>query len=347
MYCNKCGKKLKEDANFCNNCGSPVDNKADNKYDYDKISSSVNDEDLIKAYVGNNYNTIKNTKFSIPTFFLGTYYFLYRKMWLYVILAIIISIASTIIAIVTDLWYISFATSLYMIFMSIKFSEIYLHTVRKRVENIKMNNQDKTGKELLDICKSKGGVSVLAVVITTIFILPIVLFVTFFIIFYGIFEGVGGDDFFNDNNSIENKSELKYELPDIYKKNDSSYNSDTYQSYRYNDTNNSCSISITNYATYGDKSTEEHLKDNVISSMNEDVSEIKNATINNYKWSFVEINSTEKKEYKYASIYNERLYIVSYVINNDNNKLCSNGYNTFISSLKFNSDKSGVDKNTV
>lgn len=346
MYCNKCGKKIKDDANFCNNCGSPVTNKIDDKSDYNENSSSVNDEDLIKAYVGNNYNAIKNTKFSIPTFFLGTYYFLYRKMWLYVILAIIISIASTIIAIVTDLWYISFATSLYMIFMSIKFSEVYLHTVRKRVENIKMNNQDKTGKELLDICKSKGGVSVLAVVITTIFILPIVLFVTFFIIFYGMFEGIG-EDFFNDNNSIENKSELKYDLPDIYKKNDNSYNSDTYQSYHYTDANNSCSISITNYATYSNKSTEEHLKDNVVSSMNEDVSEIKNSTINNYKWSFVEINSKVKKEYKYASVYNGKLYIVSYVINNDNNKLCSNGYNTFISSLKFNSDKSGVDKNTV
>ncbi len=346
MYCNKCGKKLKENANFCNNCGSPVENKVDDKYDYNK-TSSINDEDLIKAYVGNNYYSIKNTKFSIPTFFLGTYYFLYRKMWLQVLLVILISIASLVISIVTEMWYISFATSLYMIFISIKFSDIYLDTVRKRVEKIKMNNPDKTSKELLDICKSKGGVSVLAVVITVIFILPIVLFVTFFTILYGVFEGIDEGLFDNYKSDIKNESELDYDIPDIYKKNDNSYNSDTYQSYHYNDSKSSCSISITNYTTYSNKSIEEHLKDNVISSMNEDVSEIKNETINNYKWSSVEINSKEKKEYKYASVYNERLYIVSYVIKKDNNKLCSNGYNTFIKSLRFNLDKSGVDNNTV
>ena len=329
MYCNKCGSKVKEEAKYCTECGSPIINNQD-KYNYN-ATYNVSDEDLIKEYVGNNYNDFKNTKFSIPTFFLGIYYFLYRKMWLYTILTILIAIASFILTFVFELWYLLFIPTIYMIFMSIKFNELYLNIAKKKVEKIKSNNPDKTNQELVNICKKKGGVSILAVILPMVLIFPIVFFVVFFAIMYGFIDAL--DSEITKEKKYNNDSELKYELPKIF--DDDGYNSSNYESYHYSDYESSCDISITNYNTYDDKTAEEHLKEKTILNMNETVSQINEAQINNFEWKYVEINSPTKKEYKYAAIYNNRLYIIEYKINEDNNKLCSNGYNTFINSLTF------------
>lgn len=331
MYCNKCGSKVRDEAKFCTECGSPIINNQD-KYNYNyNTTNNVSDEDLIKEYIGNNYDDFINTKFSIPTFFLGIYYFLYRKMWLYTILTILIAIASFILTFVFELWYLLFIPTIYMIFMSIKFNELYLNIAKKKVEKIKSNNPDKTNQELVNICKKKGGVSILAVILPMVLIFPIVFFVVFFAIMYGFIDAL--DSEITKEKNYNNDSELKYELPKIF--DDDSYSSSNYESYHYSDYESSCDISITNYRTYDDKTAEEYLKEKTTLNMNETVSQINEAQINNFEWKYVEINSPTKKEYKYAAIYNNRLYIIEYKINEDNNKLCSNGYNTFINSLTF------------
>ena len=164
-----------------------------------------------------------------------------------------------------------------------------------------------------------------------VLIFPIVFFVVFFAIMYGFIDAL--DSEITKEKKYNNDSELKYELPKIF--DDDGYNSSNYESYHYSDYESSCDISITNYRTYDDKTAEEYLKEKTTLNMNETVSQINEAQINNFEWKYVEINSPTKKEYKYAAIYNNRLYIIEYKINEDNNKLCSNGYNTFINSLTF------------
>ena len=43
---------------------------------------NIDDDSLIKLFIGNNYNKIVSLKFSFPTFFFGPLYLLYRKQYL-------------------------------------------------------------------------------------------------------------------------------------------------------------------------------------------------------------------------------------------------------------------------
>ena len=82
MYCPKCGSKLDESAKFCKNCGENLDDKHKEQFEYDYSHTNITDDDLKKAYIGNNYEKLEKGRFSLPTLFLGIYYLLYRKMWL-------------------------------------------------------------------------------------------------------------------------------------------------------------------------------------------------------------------------------------------------------------------------
>lgn len=327
MYCNRCGERFKESDKFCSRCGTPINNSQE-QYNYGFNSTTITDDDLISAYIGNNYNDIKNSKFSIPTFFLGVYYFLYRKMWLYAILGFSISVICTVLSVVFNIWYVSLVTFIYIIFMALNVNNLYINIARKRVEKIKKNNPNKTNQELINECKKKGGTSVLGVILPIIIIFPI-LFIAFFIFIFVILM----DEF--DSKYDNKSSELRYQLPEVFKDNDNRYNSDTYSSYYYNDSFDSCNISISNYTTFGNKTAEEYLKEDVTSNMNEEVSIVNTKNINNFEWKFVEVKGVFEKTYYYTSIFNNRVYKIKYKITKDDSKLCSNGYETFINSLSF------------
>ena len=135
-------------------------NQVNNQSVNNDINSNV-DEELVRAYVGEKYDKIKNSSFSLPTFFLGSLYLFYRKMYLYGWLMMLLG----------PLSFIGF------IIFAIKFKDVYLKDVSKKVNKIKLKNSNLSNEELKNICSKKGGTSIGGVLLNTfgIFVVLIVI----------------------------------------------------------------------------------------------------------------------------------------------------------------------------
>lgn len=114
----------------------------------------TSDNDYIDAYIGPNAVWIKKQSFSILTAFFGPFYLLYRKLWTQGIILLILYICSY-VYLFENLGIV--LRVVINIIMAIKFREIYITVVEKRIQQIKTQNADKTSSELLEECKNKGG----------------------------------------------------------------------------------------------------------------------------------------------------------------------------------------------
>ncbi len=109
-------------------------------------------EAYIKAFIGKNYDKIKDLKFSLPAFFLNVTYMLYRKMFLYsILLFIIVLIVGTIFPI---------GAIALPIAAALLFKPLYMNFVKAKVTKIITNNSGKSKEEIMDICSKKGGTSI-------------------------------------------------------------------------------------------------------------------------------------------------------------------------------------------
>lgn len=338
MFCNKCGQRLNAGARFCTNCGASVTETHQNQYNY-SYNYSNSDEDYKKAYIGKNYEKIKEGKFSIPAFIFGGYYFLYRKLWLYAIILIIFNLAITFF--VED--YSSIIIIITYILVGMKFNSIYLKKVDQNIEKIKQQNLDKTSNELLNICRKKGGVSVASVVITFVALFTIGFIIGFT---YAISEITDNVDFptidnYKQNTNDSSIEELSFKIPEGFEAR--SYNTESYKNYTYDTTNDYCTIRI-EYNTYTSlyETAEEYLKSHTYTNQNDIVSDITEKNINNNTWSHLEITSDSTKEYKYTTIYNDTIYSIEYQIYSDDTKTCSTKYEALINSLKFAKNNNSV-----
>lgn len=336
MYCSKCGNKIEEHANFCRDCGAGL-NTSTHSYNYDYGKGYIGEEDFKKAYVGNNYDNIENGKFSIPMFFFGAYYLFYRKMWLYAFLWIAMIVGINIGSFIYDDNYFSFIPIILSIIMAFNFNKLYLRAVDKRVEGIKQKNLDKSSQEILEQCRKKGGVSVLAVILSVIFITIVVTFLLIGLIIDTVSKDIRNNKWIHTNSS----NQLNYTVPEIFES--GGYNSGAYQSFSYYETSDACYINIMNYKNYSNQTEEEYLKTRVSTNLGDQVSEIQTKNINGKIWKYVEVVSNGKRVYYYVAIHNEKIYQVQYTISKDDNKLCSNGYNNFINSLTFENRKHNMD----
>lgn len=175
MICNRCGAYVNSNAKYCKNCGEKICSEDQCKYDYTdryntdnchiqqynysynySTSSTYGDDIYIQEYVGENYATIREGKFSFPAFLFGPLYLLYRKCIGY---ALFYVIAITLISILLgeNLQYITII--ILHILLGKVFNEKYMMRVEQKVDEIKQRNLDKTSAELKAICKRKGRTS--------------------------------------------------------------------------------------------------------------------------------------------------------------------------------------------
>lgn len=111
----------------------------------------TSEQDYIDAYIGN--SALINLPFSFPAILLGPFYYLYRKMFSIAIILIILYISSY-VYLNEDLGLI--LRLVINIVLAFKFNKKYKEDVEKRIKIIKIQNQNATSTELLDICKRKG-----------------------------------------------------------------------------------------------------------------------------------------------------------------------------------------------
>lgn len=347
-YCFRCGTKVEENTQFCPHCGANIKEEL-NRYNYvpnkeeknqEKISPSHEDQyqyslnysykgadELIEGYVGNKYEKIKNSHFSIPTLLFGPIYFLYRKLYLYgfiwfLVEAILLPI-SVIMAIIIRF------------LLAIGFSTIYLTEVKKRVENLRVLNQNINRDLLINRCKIKGG--------TNKTILAIMLLI---IIMFGILVAIGTyEAYLNHKDSktktLENNqnyqiNDLNYTIPKGFEP--SSYKTETYQSYHYYEDYKYCSISFksTDYLSMYDN-IEDYINSNIYLSGKDQVSQLLTMPINNQIWSYKIIQDEYSQDTTYALQYKDHIYEIKTTDTLDSNDIdsCKLEYQKILQSINY------------
>lgn len=232
MHCHNCNSQVNTNENFCRNCGAKINTTHQNQTSNmqsqtqyqtqsqayyqtqegisvsQRIANSMNrveidpEEELINAYIGEKANELKKD-FSWCTFLFGVFYPIYRKMWGFAIIWFIINLVATVI--------FPGSGTIIRIIAAVIFKELYVKTVRKRVNKIKEQNPGKSHEDLLLICSKKGGTSILSVILFSIF--SVIMIIAVIIIIFAILIAT---DYENQTDyNIENKEII---FNDIYLK---------------------------------------------------------------------------------------------------------------------------------
>lgn len=307
------------------------------KYAYAMTTDSGGDDKYVKAYVGQNYQSIKKMKFSFPTLIFGPWYLLYRKVWGYAIAIIIISIAAQFL-LTSDLK--DFVNIIMNIFVACKFQSIYMKQAEDKVEQIKQQNLDKTTNELLDICRKKGGTSTKApaiIIISALILIPI-------IAMYVYTNDTVDVENENNNEIVEEVEEennaFTYTIPQGFIK---TYGSGFYNRFEYQ-VNNSikCNLTVdktTLIRNYPDEKTYLEKKMNIVANTTNQPIPVMSLNLNGKNWKYINIETPQRSETMYAYKTDKEIYVIKtydYKINNQTNTICKTKYNEFLNSVKIN-----------
>ncbi len=355
--CPKCGSVVNQGESFCKVCGSQI--SSSNDLDQNQVNNNQNlqfnsnynnivqdDDDLIDAYIGKNSNMIKNSRFSIFSFFFNPIYSFYMKMWLLGFIVITINVAFMMFleSVSYSINYsISYLVSYIVmpvtnLVVAFNFNKWYLNKVRKKVQKIKAKNPEKTKDELIVICKKKGGTTIIPIIICICIILAFIIMP-----FYSNYNNKQKMDKQNEryNNIVSNPNKkignLHVIIPDTLKKSDDSNedllsfnmksNDDFYYDY--------CSLKISKLNYYSDP--KKYLEDEMYNSSMDTFSDISQKRINGNDWYYAQITDNSYYDYQknYYSISKDNItYYLKFEIEYDGNKKCSSAYNTVINSLK-------------
>ena len=302
----------------------------DYNYNYSNYESNGDDK-YVKEYIGPNYKEIAKERFSIPAFFFNGYYLLYRKQWLYAILYIILTNATS--QLLSE--NLKFITNIVInIYIGFKFNTLYLNNARKKVEKIKNENLDKTTQELIDICRKKGGVSI-KIILVGMILIPII---TSIIIATGsIIDSTTKTTEENKDSTYYIKfDDLTFTAPSDFKKQFISTNTVDLKYYP-KETTYSCNITVASYKLQNNNITE---KEFIIDKIHQNhpnyitPDETQPILLNNAVWQHQKITTPEKESTYYAINYNNNIYYI-YTSNNDQNKaICNNKYTEFLNTIK-------------
>ena len=155
-------------------------------------STSTNDEELLRAFIGNNYEKITTRPFNFAGFFFTTFYMFYRKMFLYAILLFLVNL---VVLNVINNFIVTLAFNVVVGFLV---NKIYLFYAKKKIDKIKFQNQQKDINELKSLCSAKGGTSVGKIFLGFLAELGI----AFVVLFIMLIAGIGGmvGSLFNPDN---------------------------------------------------------------------------------------------------------------------------------------------------
>ena len=299
-----------------------------NKYDYAYQPNDSGDDKYIKEYIGPNYNSIKNMKFSLPSLIFGPIYLMYRKVWNYALAAIIIQVAA-IFLLNSD--YSQVINLVINVFFGLKFQSIYMKQAEDKVEQIKQQGLDKSTTELLELCKKKGGTAIKNVVIA-IFV-SIIAYIS--LLFYLV--GSGGFNLEEDRENIEpnyntatkytdSVNSLNYQLPIVFQK---TYSTNTAKIYTRSEYNITCKFKVETKIPYAIYST----PDTFLDSITDPSSGTNMVKKNNYEWLYKQVQRTNFCESIYGYKYYDTLYILT--LDNTNYYNCNTYYEQILNSLTF------------
>lgn len=178
-------EKANEDVNLYSPISSTQNNQVEpstqmdntNEIINDNYYGSDNDDSFRKAWMGKLYSKAQKRKFSIPAFFFGGLYFLFRKLYLIGIIILLITITLPTLAIVpmfsekfdiAALLSSSSILSIVSLLLNILYGFLFYPLYKKHIENKlkKYKNEAQNPSQLIDIASHKGGTSILAVIVS-------------------------------------------------------------------------------------------------------------------------------------------------------------------------------------
>ena len=133
-------------------------------------SNSILTDDLLEEYVGNNYEKISKRKVNFAAFFFTGTYFIYRKMILEGILLSAISLIAFYSILILSPIIALIIPPIISIVLCFIFNKMYLNSCKKKIDNIKLKNKNKSVADLKSICVRKGGTSLVLAIVISIFI---------------------------------------------------------------------------------------------------------------------------------------------------------------------------------
>lgn len=170
-------QKVSFETTINNNSYNNQNELSNNSKPNDNYYGSDNDDSFRKAWMGKLYSKAQKRKFSIPAFFFGGLYFLFRKLYLIGIIILLITITLPTLAIVpmfsekfdiAALLSSSSILSIVSLLLNILYGFLFYPLYKKHVENKlkKYKNEAQNPSQLIDIASHKGGTSILAVIVS-------------------------------------------------------------------------------------------------------------------------------------------------------------------------------------
>ena len=180
MNCPYCGELINNNETFCPKCGNRLINHS--------ITSNIEISDTkeLDTFIDKNISKLKSKSFSLPSFFLGSLYYLYRKMYILAILILSLSMAYSIgIYFILD-DYKLYVSLIYLVFsilinivIAIKFNSLYITHANKKISKIKNKYKNSTRFEVMERIKYAGSTNLLAPILALIIVTGITYFINF------------------------------------------------------------------------------------------------------------------------------------------------------------------------
>lgn len=171
----------------------------------------VNSDELIKAFIGPNYDKIMKRIFNFGAFFFGAFYYFYRKMPLF---GFIIVIINCLICYFLSGYTILYVLGGFNLLLGFITNKLYVRRSLKKISKLLINYANYPVIEVRGMCRIYGGVSTLKVINATL--LLILLAFPTVIILYFILTPDKLSEYLNDLNiSIPEVKVPEIKVPEI------------------------------------------------------------------------------------------------------------------------------------
>lgn len=306
-------------------------------------SFSKEDMELLKSFIGNNYEKIITKPFNFAGFFFNSFYMFYRKMFVYglityiILFALMVFVKNTVVNLVLN------------IMLGFVVNKIYLNFATKKISKIKQENPNKNLSELKSICASQGGVSIGNIFLGFLITLGIGIITVIISILLGITSFAGS--FFGDlisgikssstgqyngvlmfDTNVKMQDEFSVTVPSEFE------NNSTDDSYDYEITesnNNGISTCSLNFALPdGYKSAENLITQLSNYNKEKNLAPVTSININNINWYTVSYEDDFGKTYYYATDKNNKVYLLTYELSGNPESTCLQYKDQIVNSIQ-------------
>ena len=310
-------------------------------------------EELLKAFIGNNYEKLTTRQFNISAFFFTGAYMFYRKLTGYAILYFLL------VLIIQGIFKIIPISIVFNILVGLFFNKFYVNYAKKRVNKIKNANVHRQPKDIKLICMKSGGVSVGNIFLGLLLEIIITFLLAFALMYAGmsflssnmdsimelfnkkIQDGINNIDFNTtgeyDGTTITDttlimKDEFIMSVPGVFTNSSEAFN----YSYSFKEESdfNKCEFTFESIKGY---STSKSLIKQMAKYYKNDIAiDVTKNTINNLDWYWFKTKDSFSETYYYGVVKNNKVYLLKYEDGTKNSNECENYRTLIINSIKTN-----------